>query len=269
MSSSKTTLKTAVTKFRNVTGADQKTAERFLKASSNNLELAVNSYFSSTSGSSQLASNGDALGKLFEKYRENTDDTDIVSVNGVMKYLTDLGVNLENVQMLVPLEIVQAPSVSELSKEGFVEGWKLAGAETISKQKAYVAGQTKQLATDMALFKKVYRYTFILAKEKGQKAIAIETAFVFWDLLFTSPGKPWVTESTDFLSLWKEFLSANWTKTVNKDMWNQTYEFFLKSVQDETLGFWSEDGAWPGVIDEFVAYAKEKRGDAPVTMETD
>jgi len=192
-----------------------------------------------------------------------------VSVNGVMKYLTDLGVNLENVQMLVPLEIVQAPSVSEMSKEGFVDGWKSAGAETISKQKSYVAGQTRQLATDMALFKKVYRHTFNLAKEKGQKAIALETAFVFWDLLFTSPGKPWVTKSTDYLSLWKEFLSANWTKTVNKDMWNQTYEFFLKSVQDETLGFWSEDGAWPGVIDEFVAYAKEKRGDVPVTMETD
>ena len=29
--------------------------------------------------------------------------------------------------MLVPLEIVQAPSVSEMSKEGFVDGWKAAG----------------------------------------------------------------------------------------------------------------------------------------------
>jgi DCN1-like protein 1/2 len=35
------------------------------------------------------------------------------------------------------------------------------------------------------------------------------------------------------------------------------------------LSFWSEDGAWPGVIDEFVAYVKEKRGDNANTMETD
>jgi DCN1-like protein 1/2 len=52
-------------------------------------------------------------------------------------------------------------------------------------------------------------------------------------------------------------------------MWNQTFEFFQKTMQDETLSFWSEDGAWPGVIDEFVAFIKEKRGDLPDTMETD
>lgn len=52
-------------------------------------------------------------------------------------------------------------------------------------------------------------------------------------------------------------------------MWNQLFEFYLKSIEDETLSFWSEDGAWPGVIDDFVAYAKEKRGDVPENMETD
>lgn len=66
--------------------------------------------------------------------------------------------------------------------------------------------------------------------------------------------------------MWLEFLKAKYTKSVNKDMWNQTLEFFLKVMQDESLSFWSEDGAWPGVIDEFVAYVKAKRGD---TMETD
>jgi len=55
-------------------------------------------------------------------------------------------------------------------------------------------------------------------------------------------------------------------------MWNQTFEFYLKTLEDETLSFWSEDSAWPGVIDEFVVYVKEKRGDVadvPESMETD
>ena len=52
-------------------------------------------------------------------------------------------------------------------------------------------------------------------------------------------------------------------------MGNQTAHFFEKTLQDETLGFWSEDGAWPGVIDSFVEYVKKKRGDVPDTMETD
>ena len=53
-------------------------------------------------------------------------------------------------------------------------------------------------------------------------------------------------------------------------MWNQTFEFFLKTLQDETLSFWSEDGAWPSVIDDFVAYVKELRGPQVADkMETD
>jgi len=142
-------------------------------------------------------------------------------------------------------------------------------ADTITKQKAYLAGQIKQLSSDMTLFKRVYRHTFIFAKEKDQKALPKDTAVVYWDLLFKSPGKPWVTSSTNWIEMWIEFLGAKWNKSVNKDMWNQTFEFFLKTMEDETLGFWSEDGAWPGVIDDFVAYVKEKRGDVPDSMETD
>ena len=141
--------------------------------------------------------------------------------------------------------------------------------ETILKQKSYLAGQIKLLSTDMALFKRVYRHTFICSKEKGAKALPLENSLVYWGILFSPPGKPWVTISTNWLELWQEFLSSRWTKSVNKDMWNQTFEFFQKSMQDETLSFWSEDGAWPGVIDDFVAYAKEKKRDWQVTMETD
>jgi DCN1-like protein 1/2 len=121
----------------------------------------------------------------------------------------------------------------------------------------------------MALFKQVYRHTFICGREKGQKALPLENAITYWQIMFSPPGRPWVTASTDWTELWVGFLKAKWTKSVNKDMWNQTGEFFQKSLQDDTLSFWGEDGAWPGVIDDFVAYAKEKRGSAPEGMETD
>ena len=142
-------------------------------------------------------------------------------------------------------------------------------ADTVTKQKAHVLGQIKQLHSDMALFKRVYRYTFVCTKEKGQKALALENALIYWGLLFNSPGIPWVTPSTNWIELWSEFLRSKWTKSVNKDMWNQTFEFFQRTMQDESLSFWSEDSAWPGVIDEFVAYAKEKRGQSAENMETD
>lgn len=53
----------------------------------------------------------------------------MVSVNGTMSYLTDLGVDLENASSLIPLEIIQAPSLGELTREGFIKGWKAVGYE--------------------------------------------------------------------------------------------------------------------------------------------
>lgn len=121
-----------------------------------------------------------------------------------------------------------------------------------------MAGQIKKMSKDVALFRRIYRHAFLASKESSQKSLPLENAIVYWNLLFSSPGRLWVSESVDWLRLWIEFLQKNWNKTVNKDMWNQLFEFYLKSLEDEKLTFWSEDGAWPGVIDDFVAYVKPK-----------
>jgi DCN1-like protein 1/2 len=60
-------------------------------------------------------------------FPDSTDEEDKTGVNGTMRYLQDLGLNLESGEILVPLEIVQAPALAEMSKEGFVEGWKSIG----------------------------------------------------------------------------------------------------------------------------------------------
>lgn len=51
---------------------------------------------------------------------------------------------------------------------------------------------------------------------------------------------------------------GRWTRTASRDLWNQTLLFAEKSVEDETLGFWSEEQAWPALIDEFVVWCREK-----------
>ncbi len=114
------------------------------------------------------------------------------------------------------------------------------------------------LSRDDAYFKKVYRHTFIAGKEQNQKAMSLENALVYWGLLFTAPSRPWVTKSHNWLDLWTTFLKEKWTRSVNRDMWNMTLEFATKTLNDETLSFWSEDGAWPSVIDDFVAWCRER-----------
>lgn len=114
------------------------------------------------------------------------------------------------------------------------------------------------LSSDPALFKKVYRYAFVGGREKDQKALGLDNALIYWNMLFSPPGMAWKTRNHNWLELWKEFLGEKWTRSVNKDMWNMVLEFAVKSMDDESLSFWSEDGAWPSVIDDFVEWCKAK-----------
>lgn len=61
------------------------------------------------------------------------------------------------------------------------------------------------------------------------------------------------------MSWWIDYLEEKWKKSISQDMWDQTGVFVSKSLEDESMGWWSEDGAWPGVLDEFVVYVKERR----------
>ena len=132
-------------------------------------------------------------------------------------------------------------------------------ADSVSKQKAHINTLRKTLPGNPELFRKVYKHTFLLARQQGQKALPLDMAFEYWSLLFTSPGIQWSTSSTPWFEWYKEYLEAKWKKSVNKDMWDQTLVFALKSLEDESMSWWSEDGAWPGVIDDFVGFVREKR----------
>lgn len=132
----------------------------------------------------------------------------------------------------------------------------LSTGSTIPTQATYLKTLIPTLSSDTALFKKVYKHAFVAGRERDQKALSLENAVIYWTMLFSAPGWRWVSKNYDWLALWKRFLDEKWTRSVNKDMWNMVLEFALKSVGDEALSFWSEDGAWPSVIDDFVAWCK-------------
>ncbi|OIW22719.1 DUF298-domain-containing protein [Coniochaeta ligniaria NRRL 30616] len=262
--------KTAVQTFVTTTGASEKIAQRYLKNSGFRLDAAVNQYFESNGISipspqpSASSKRDDAkLDQMFDDMRDPEKDAkDEIGVESLMKYFAVLGVNPETCEIFVVLDIVQATSFGLITRKGFVDGWKATGVPpSISAHKKHIKDLTKSLSTDVSYFKKVYRAAFTAGKEPDQKALGLDHAVVYWDMVFSPPGMAWETATTDWLAEWKEFLGEKWTRSVNKDMWNQTLEFALKSMEDESLGFWSEDAAWPGVIDEFVMWCREnKRG---------
>jgi len=59
---------------------------------------------------------------------ESEDAKDKIGAESTMSYFSEgLKLDLEKASLFVPLELFQAPSIGEITKQGFVNGWKQAG----------------------------------------------------------------------------------------------------------------------------------------------
>ncbi|KAI3395166.1 hypothetical protein diail_1718 [Diaporthe ilicicola] len=225
-------------------------------------------YLSSGSGvdSGRVAAIEKAYDDLVTPARGDTKES--LSAETTQEYLEALGVNMENAEQFVVMELVQSPSIGEITRNGFVNGWSATDLTTFSKtaQKSHVRRLINQLSAEPALFKKVYRHSFIAGKEASQKSIPLENAIVYWQLLFAPPGRPWKSASRDWAKMWETFLEEKWTRSVNKDMWNMTLEFANKSMEDEELSFYNEEDSWPAVVDEFVAWHRKREQDGAMDI---
>lgn len=101
----------------------------------------------------------------------------------------------------------------------------------------------------------------MLGKAAGAKAVPLEAAITFWELLFTSPlsAVRWETPNSPWFTWWTEFLNSSWKKSVNRDMWNETLKFAKLTLEDEAMSFWNEESSWPSVIDDFVEWVKKEK----------
>ncbi|KAI4185611.1 MAG: hypothetical protein L6R41_004014 [Letrouitia leprolyta] len=266
------TQKAAIQQFTGFTSAKDSVAVKHLKAQNWNIEQAVDSFFASPNNPTPTGPTSSAhlLNKLFDKYRDplihNPPDNaknepDSIGVEGSMRYLADLGLSLDEPVVLAILTELNAPTMGELTREGFCDGWRQLRALNITDQKATLPNLRTSLASPtQGLFRKTYRHTFRMALSPGQRSLPLDTATEYFRLLLSPPSLKWSTPTTPWLDLWLEYLTTKWKKAVSKDVWEQTGVFVQKSLEDESMGWWSEDGAWPSCLDEFVAFVSERKG---------
>ncbi|KAJ5295697.1 hypothetical protein PENANT_c001G02100 [Penicillium antarcticum] len=258
-----------IAEFVSCTEAKDSVAAKFLKASGWNLPSALDSYFSTGSVASSLGNNN-SLNKIFDSYRDDPSESpDTIGIERAIEYLGALNVQLDEVNCLAIAELLQCPSMGEITRQGFTEGWCKAFCDTLPKMTAHANTLRTKIQQDPELFRRVYRYTFPLSRMQGQRNLQFEIAAEQWRLFFTPEhgGVQWNTESTPWLDWWIEFLEGRGKKPVNKDLWEQVEVFMRKSREDEEFGWWSPDGAWPGALDDFVDYVKEKRKGSEMDVE--
>lgn len=185
-----------------------------------------------------------------------------------MRYFEAIDVALDDVIFLAVFDLLDAPSMGEFSRDGFVTGWQNVSTpsnpcDTEKGQKAYIKVLREKLVSDLSYFKQVYKSSFKYAKPINQRAVPVEDAFAYWSMFFGGgrSGIDWNSPKTKWFDLWTEYYKEKNKRPVNKDLWNQVAELVSKTREEggETLAWWSEDGAWPTAVDDFVAFVKERR----------
>jgi DCN1-like protein 1/2 len=192
----------------------------------------------------------------------------------VQAYLQKVGIELDEPMHMAVCEIVSCKTLGEFERESFIKGWLAISdtgnkaLDTISKQSAYLTATRKQLSKDRDYFKKVYRATFPVLKPENQRALPIDTATDAWTMMFDASkgGMSWVTptaSSVDWLGLWIAYIKDNHKRPVTKDLWNMAGELFLKTTEGnaEKLHWWTEEGAWPMAIDEFLMSVRDSHAE--------
>ncbi|PWY69136.1 defective in cullin neddylation protein 1 [Aspergillus heteromorphus CBS 117.55] len=233
--------KQQIMQFVNLTQAKDAVAAKFLKAARWNVEEAIDAYFQSPSGAGGSTS---ALNKIFDSYRDSpTDNPDGIGIEGAMKYLADIQVELDEVTCLGIAELLKSPSMGEFTREGFLNGWRATGSDTLPKMTTQASHLRTSIPNQPDLFRRIYRYTFPLCRMQGQRNLQFEIAAEQWRLFFTpdSGGVQWSTPTTPWLDWWIEFLEERGKRPVNKDLWEQLEVFMRKSREDEAFGWWSAD----------------------------
>jgi len=131
----------------------------------------------------------------------------------------------------------------------------------------------KKLGGDPDYFRKVYNYTFDIAREEGQRSLGIETAREFWQLLLPyglnggalshikQDGDDFVIDGEEgwkreYETWWLEFLNDKNLKGVSKDTWNMFLDF-IRTINSD-FGNYNPEEAWPSTIDDFVEWARAR-----------
>ncbi|XP_050297514.1 DCN1-like protein 5 isoform X3 [Anthonomus grandis grandis] len=184
----------------------------------------------------------------FKEYT-TPDEPHTLGPEGMEKFCEDIGVEPENVVMLVLAYKMQARQMGFFTREEWLKGLSELQCDSIQKVQGRL-DHLRCLLNDQNVFKAIYRYAYDFARQdKDQRSMDMETAKAMLQLLL---GKHW-----PLYSQFGQFLDQSKYKVINKDQWCNILEFSRTIYND--LSNYDVDGAWPVMLDEFVEWLKLER----------
>lgn len=171
-------------------------------------------------------------------------DTDSLGPEGMEKFCEDIGVEPENLVMLVLAWMLDAKQMGFFTQTEWMNGMTKLQVDGTEKIRGKLE-TLRALLDEPATFKKIYRYAYDFARvNKDQRSMDLDTAQAMLTLLL---GRQW-----PLFSQFHQFLEKTKYKVINKDQWCNILEF-SRAIRPD-LSNYDEDGAWPVMLDEFVEW---------------
>lgn len=223
-----------------------------LKRHNWNLEVAVDNFFTNPPAAPAKAEkpvDKSGVERLFDRYRDLEKSEAVIGEAGLEKFFQDLGVDASSDVITLALAWRGgAKALGEFSKEEFTALFTSLRADSVERLKAKLPELRSELASPGS-FKEFYVWVFEYGKPRAAKSLELDMAIALWRLL--------LKDRFAALELWVQYLEAHYKRSVSRDTWVLLYDF-MRLVKEDFSNYDAE-GAWPVLIDEFVAWAKNER----------
>ncbi|KAI6191666.1 Defective in cullin neddylation protein [Aphelenchoides bicaudatus] len=238
-----------------VTNCNEQIATTCMNQADWNLELAFDIFYSTPAfQESSNTTDCKKIDALFNKYANDPDDRNLIDTreprigpNGMQRLLNDLNIDPSSLNALVLAWKLRAKIQCEFSHDEFRNGLREMKVDSLDKLRNQVFQWPEELDNRDA-FRSLYQFTFHYAKSAATRFLEVETAILYWTLLFQNKDER--------VPQWVEFLRREKQRGVSQDTWNLFLSFLISTDMDYSNFDFA--GAYPTLIDGFVEYAKQQ-----------
>jgi len=192
---------------------------------------------------------------IFNKYQD-VNEPDMMFAPGIKALCHDLNIHPENPRMLILAWKMDATVMCRFTRAEFLRGLSAMGVDTVPAMSCRLVVAAQEVRATFTSFTELYKWSFNFAldKEARQRCLPLDMAVAIWRIVFavhTATPPP-------LLEPWLAFLEQRpMSFPITRDQWSYFLKFLF--VIGDDLNKYSEDDAWPNVIDDFVEHLKYRQ----------